>query len=297
MEDLTVVEGGSQAGAVVWWELHGTCLVDELALCLEDEGLMRADLIPKAPSPEVALLRAAQANVTSKALVRSTGPRTWEAFEEKRIKDANGNNRVVLDSLAVGQVNRTRQGHPVDPYPLVTAMGKNGERFVGAVIEDWEAYKVQLCPDDVSSWLLGVANTKFVQAVSLRSRGGFYFVPNACLPFWRSVERAVHLSSGSVMRQLPAMKTEECAKAVLASVRREAEEAFGEMETYLASKVSTKGLNAVERRVAAVQEKIQSYVALFETETLADFKERSDILVGALAAARLARDSEARNGV
>lgn len=288
MEKYVVTEQNAVAGAVVWWELSGPCDLGDLCRALEDEGVVANDLLPREVSLDAALWRAADAALPEGAIIRPAAKGGWEAFKERRFVDPDGDSRVELSTMAAGRVRKGEGGSEV----VVKATGPGGAAFHDAVQAAVQSYVKTLLPVDVSSWLLEVAGCRHVRAVPLRQRGGFYFVPQGALVFWRAVQRAVESVSKHKVVGIPAMRTEECARAVLQAVRREAEAAFDEMEAYLRGEVCTRGLNGVQTRLATAGQKLAGYVRLFEDETLKDLQERAEKLKGAEAAVRLAKEAE-----
>lgn len=287
--ELTIVEGGAQAGIVVWWELTGSVGFKRLIAALEDEGICADSLLPSPTTLEVALRRAAYANLPSeRSMLRSTTRGAWEAFAERKTEDAERDGRVEFDSLAIGKIVQdpaTKQRSVVlKPTSLA------GHAFCAQVRSSLPAFIDDLYAEEVSSWLLNLSQTQWVQAVGLRNRGGFYFIPNQHCAFWRAVIRATRSCTAHQFYELPAMHTEDCARAVLKAVRDEAESAFAELNLYLEGPVSTKGINSAERRGTAVTQKLQQYVGIFQTDALGDLTEMATTLAGAVATARIAKD-------
>lgn len=295
---LAVVQGaGSElAGACVWWELAGRVLVDDLAEELEAAGLDQG-LLPRDQTPEVHLLRAAQEAARGRnMIVRPLSRGAWEVFEETVVADDDevGLQRALHRSVAVGRVV-ARDGART---PVVRAREDRDQRFVDDVLALYARGRGVMTASDVSTWLLSVAQGRQVAAVSLRQRGGFYFLPRGPgLELWRAVYRTLAASSQCEVHELPVMHTEEAAAAVLASLRREADEAFAEMDAYLArEQQSVRGLNSLGRRLVDTRDKLARYGELLQAD-LSDLLDRVGLVEGATAAARVAieaaRDAEA----
>jgi len=159
-----------------------------------------------------------------------------------------------------------------------------------AILASARAQEGVLTAMDVSSWLLWVLR-HHVQAVSLRERGGFYFVPRDRLPVWRQVVAVVRACSGHRLFEIPAMRTEEAVEAILTAIRDEAAERMAEMEAYLAGEVSTRGLNSWERRLGELQEKLAHYAELLGV-ALPDLDAKAITLKGAVQAARIVAASQ-----
>lgn len=288
--EYAVVSGGDGAdlaGSVVWWELGGLVLLDDLRDQLLERGY-GAEYIPEAPSLEQALWRSAQhATLGKKILLRPVARNVWEAFAEEHVDDERkaGRTRLRHTSLVMGRVV-INDGVKV---PELEAQNELGALFAAEVSEGIARQAGALTASDVSSWLLRMAAR--LQATSLRQHGGFYFMPKGPgLTTWRHLASALLACGNSVCNELPAMRTDECARAVIMAVQRELSSAFDEMEAYLGADVSTRGLNSIERRLQDAKVKAEAYAKLFSTD-LSALTDRVEDITGALAAARLERES------
>jgi hypothetical protein len=138
---------------------------------------------------------------------------------------------------------------------------------------------------DISEWLITVAMRE-CKAVSLRESGGIYFIPKDFVPLWETCTAALQAVSEHTCFSLPAMRSEDAARALMASVRLETDTALKQFEDYLSGKVSTKGLNACERDLTAALAKVELYCDLLGA-SLPTFFERAESVRGAIVAARL----------
>jgi hypothetical protein len=259
-------QGLEEAGAVVWWELSGMLSGADLADELLARGFSANDpavLNVIAPSPEVALYRAAaQALRGRKHLLRTISRGSWEAFEEQIVRDADGDERLEVTSIARGGVRRSAGS---EPQPFVKSTHPElGPAFAELTLAAYGLHRRVWHTSDVGGWMIYVANQAAVSAVALRSSGGFYFVPRSALARWRAMAEAVQAVSSNVLRELPAMKTEQCAQAVIAAVQREAAQGLSEVQSYLSGEVTSKrGIASAESRIADALAKIQRYADLF----------------------------------
>lgn len=291
MDEITIVEKGNDlAGAVVWWEMSGAVSHVAMRQALDDQGLVMAG--PNPPTLLTALHRAALKSLPgTTSLLRPLARGSWEAFVEERTTDMAGRERVELKSICLGRVRRDQTTNEVSF--VLEPTGHGGAEFKDQVLALLPRCRAELETEDVSSWLLNLAAGPLVQSVGLRLRGGFYFVPRHRLNFWHAIVSAMRVCSQHNFMELPAMRTEECAAAVMQAVRREAEQAFAEMEAYLAVQegVSTKGLNSIMEKVDQIATKLQGYVDILQID-LSDLTEKTTQLSGAVAAARIMKEAE-----
>jgi hypothetical protein len=276
---FVAVNENESAGALVFWSMSGEVSRDELIECL-DLCNVSLDCVPPVPSTKLFATRAAARACTGpRQFVRPLKKRlAWVVVtevvvshpdEEDRI-DLRHNVRVTVpDDFAVQVVPVT-----LDDEPLAMS------------VRDWcQHYKNVLVPMDISYWLLGLLGQEF-DAISLRERGGMYFVPNAHLSTWRKLVQALRMCSAHKVYEIPAMRTEEAVEAILDAVRREMHAKFQEFEEYLLGETSTRGLNVWERELANASAKAEKYAALLGV-ALPDLTQRAETLQGALQGARL----------
>lgn len=271
------------AGILVFWELSGLVAMEDFVEAIAADG-WEPELAPVAPSMEVALGRAATSVLADKRmLLRPLSRRgSWEILREQVSLDVDdGEERVKHESLLRGSVQRSGSEVQIqitgDPDLKQAVLAKVG------------FYSSTLTASDVSNWMLAQANR--LHAVGLRSRGGFYFIPRDRIEDWHRVVRVIRACSSHQVYEIPAMRTDEAVEAILASVRAEAASKMAELEAWLAGDVhSTRGYNASERAVVAVQAKLRHYAELLGRE-MPDLDGRLVQLTGALTAARLAEQA------
>ena len=281
-------ESANIAGALVYWSLSGYVDLQDLAEALTAEGLDAERLLPTAPSADVVLLRAMQQAVHERRqLVRPLGKRGAYSFVQERVTREDG---AADESLAWGELVRGTTTKDDSVTTVVTATQPAGEAIAAEIRSHLELFRDLLITTDYSAWLLWYLFSQ-VKAVGLRDRGGFYFVPRDQLPAWKRIVSVTKKVSSHKTYEIPAMRTEDAVEAILAAVRGEAETQLQELEEYLSGeKVSTRGLNAAERKLKALREKTEHYAQLLGV-ALPDLAEKSLILLGAIGAARTARDN------
>lgn len=277
------------AGALVFWSLSGLVDNRDLVEMAEAEGFDEKYL-PAEATRELVAQRAAAASMDGKRqMLRPLSTRgAWDLVEERVTQEDGGKERLVYTELVRIKVEEVAPGLK---GIMLAPFGEENAWRVDEINENIEKYTGLHTAMDISSWLLWMLRD-LVEAVSLRSRGGFYFVPADRLESWRMVSRIIRGCSNHEMFEIPAVKSDEAVNAIITAVRKEAEEAMAEMEAYLAGDtISTRGLNAQERKIERTQAKVAHYAELLGV-SLGDLQEKSVVLLGALNAARLSKASE-----
>ena len=290
---VTVPEAMQEtAGAITWWELGGNSIMEDLEDALDAEGLTDDWIKPSAPSLTVALSRAASSALSSKRhLLRPLSKRGhWEIVYEMVFRTPTGTETLRYRTIVQGHVAK-ENGVETPRIRIVDVDA--GPDLKTAILSKLPLYQSTLCVSDISSWLLGIASSSLVSTVSLRQRGGFYFIPKDQLDFWNRVSRALQAASAHRVYGIPAMQTEEAVEAILSSLQREADTAMAEIEDYLAADVSTRGLNSSIRKLSEVKAKVVRYSGLLNVQqpALLDQAEQLTGLVQAALISQQTRDA------
>jgi hypothetical protein len=288
-EEFVVIPGYEDAaGAIVWWDLTGEVDLMEMEDAWLDKGGAEA-LLPAIPSVEVCAKRAADSAVSTKReLVRQIRRGAWDFLKESVVGD-DVENEHLEHSVAV-RIRIVKDTDDGEKRPQITAAGEQWDILRDEIARQYNHYRGSLIASDISSWLLWMLN-KEILAVSLRQRGGFYFIPADQIPAWKMISETIRSVSSHQMYEIPAMRAEDTVAAVLTAVRKEAEATMQEMEDYLMGDVSTKGLNAIDRKTADVQAKVAKYAELLGV-ALPDLQERATTLLGSCQAARMLAAAE-----
>lgn len=295
MADLVAVEQemAESAGILVYWSLCGSVDREDLRWALSDEGI--EEWLPPEPSLETSAHRAAQTCAGSgkgdrRMLVRPLRRRgAWDIVEETVEKHDDGKDKLKHQSLVRVEVEQTDHGKQLKTEPVIFSPGVSD--LAERIRKLTPALQSMLSGTDISTWLLSILDRR-VSAVGLRQRGGIYFVPRDQVDAWHRVVRALRSISGHQLFEIPAMRSDEAVEAVLAAVRREAQEKLQQMEDYLCSdKVSTRGINSWTRALEKVQEKTARYAALLGAE-LPDLEQKEEHCAGLLVAAQLKKEEK-----
>lgn len=295
MTNLVAIQGDEAietAGAITYWSLEGETTLRALRDALVLEGI-EGRLLPTGPTMQEALARGAKASCRdNRQLIRPLKRGAW-AFVQEHVNDDNLH--LVHTQILTGctrQVDNA-DGTKREVYDVKVSAGVERteavDQLVDQIVSEAERQRGILTANDVSWWLVYVA--KQLHAVSLRDRGGVYFVPRDVLPAWRAVARVLAEETGHKVFEIPAVKTDEAVEAILTAVRQTIAARFAEAEEYLSGKLSNKGLNALERTLDEARDYVEHYVGLLG-QALPDLTDKLENIKGALVAARIAHNAE-----
>jgi hypothetical protein len=285
MSEIIAIQDDSMsniAGALVWWELRGNLPLEELAEAVALQGLPAAWL-PTAARMETVARRAGQACIEhNRQLLRPLGKRGHFDFVTESIESESEKAGSTAKLHYQANVRVLVDDQSIHVEPATSSDVALAKRIASAV----EAYTDLLVPGDVSTWLIWVLEHR-VFGVSLRQRGGFYFVPaGEPLETWRKVARCIASCSEHVCSSMSAVRSDDAVAAILKAVRDEADEKLKELEAYMDGPVSTRGINAWTRSIATLQRKLERYSDLLGVE-LTETSSRATTLLGCLCAAKL----------
>lgn len=207
-------------GAVTWWELSGFVDCDELTNAWLHAGL-DSELLPDAPSNCAALKRTLKDVCAGRLLRPIGGAGAWAVVNENR----------------EGRRGRADLDYDLEARVWIDDFGNLDFNFRDSVLPVHEQLTLRhrleaeytdqlalLSFGEVSSWLVDTAN-KHCAAVSLRPRGGIYFIPKYYANgLWRRISKVLHKVSGHRVRRMPAMQGTDAIDAVMNAVVREADQ-------------------------------------------------------------------------
>ncbi len=269
-------EAVETAGAITYWSLSGDIDLEQLreALAIEgvDERLYRGMGITRGE----ALVRGARACANARQLVRPMGKRGAWALVQEHVDGDNITHKHLLSGSMYEEEFCVERAPGVERTEALDAL-------IDQIVVEAQRQLGIMTAVDISYWLVNVA--KYLHAVSLRDRGGVYFMPRDVLDTWRRITRVLGEESAHKAFEIPAVKSEEAVDAILTAVRDTVKAKFSELEGYLAAGVSTKGLNSWERQMRETKEYVNHYVQLLG-EALPDLTDRLENFTGALVLAR-----------
>jgi hypothetical protein len=263
------------AGAIVFWRLAGAVSYDDLD-CAWAGAALDARLLPSPVGASTALKRTMQTFREKNVMVKPlrTGADGFvlvhETYVDGRPSYRNGLEVTLKDD----------GGLTMDPFDDETA---------AQLSATYGHHLEHLTPQDVSSWLVWLVRT--VLAVRLRDTGGIYFVPRDHLETWRRYVGAIRAASHCAMFEIPAMRTDEAAAAILDAVTREAQEVAEELAQELQGDLSARALRGRGKRIAELEGKLAAYENLLGVK-LEALREQFGELQAKVAAAVLAADGE-----
>jgi hypothetical protein len=154
---------------------------------------------------------------------------------------------------------------------------------------------------DISAWV--IKQMRRLNAVTLRDKGGVYFVPRDKKAEFEKIINTVHACASHKIHRIPAMDSEETVAAVLDAVVTEAAKAAKKMEAELEAMQSAKkedqlGAQALTNRLErldGLKRKLESYEKLLGVK-MGDIATRLEDVRGNVAMASLALTAEADAG-
>lgn len=281
MSGIVALDAGTDTtGALVYWRLDGGLDPAELAVVWRAAGLDEAWL-PATPAPSTALARALRERSSKRRMVRPLNERGAHAIvnESASTSEMDGEGltyavdlKVRLD--AAGRAVITPADHPLAPQ----------------IRADYNRCLDICSADDIGCWL--VSMMRKVDGVSLRDRGGFYYIPPAKVALWRTIVGAMRLISGHRTFEIPAIATGQAVEAILDAIEQEATTEAVKMEEEITSgSLGERALKSRVSRCSAVETKVAAYEALLGAK-LESLRERLERLRGNLVAAALVADDE-----
>lgn len=285
LSDLMIVPdapAGAACGCVVFWRLQGSADMVALVDRWTHEGLDAAEL-PEMPSPDKALHRAAAELRTAHRMVRRIpAGKGWAIVDERTDPETSLTYRVD------GVCSIDKVGRPV--------MEPADHPSAGAFVDAYVRHLDQVSQSDVGVWLVEMVRS--CDAIALRDTGGVYYVPPAKVERWHRICAAVGAATQHVLREIPAMRTEETVKAVLDSIAAEATAEAQQLEDDLGNdELGHRALRTRARRATAMAKKVERYEALLG-ERIGQLREELERLHGNLVVAAIAAEqgAEAERG-
>jgi hypothetical protein len=298
---VVVADAGNVAGRVVYWRLAGTVEHEVLVDAWAEADLDLA-LLPSPPSPLHSLRRtmAVLTGTRSKRrlLVRPLG-RGVDGFA--LVHEAADGRDLEHATILTASISdeRTEAGTPildVRPGPALNIIDLDAAGWAnGGVQRDVQRQFGVACmehdPGATSYWLTNLLPK--MNAVSLRDKGGVYFLPRDMIPVWDRMVEVIRSVSDHAIFQLPAMQTQDAVDAILDAVTQEAKTLATSIEREL-NDGEELGKRALQTRVRYCDEmraKLDRYAELLDTK-LDDIDARLDSLKANVAQAILMAEAE-----
>ncbi len=285
MQDLSksiiaVQDDVEECGAIVWWSLSSVIDIKLLSGMWEAAGLPE-DVFPAPVSENAAFRRALADQQTRRHLVRPLKKRGHFAIVDESVDENEEISHRVSANVFL-ENGRVEVGMPdVETYDAMDRV----EELQFELQRSMDFHMEHLGHSDVSYFLIQQANR--LGALSLRDRGGMYFLPKEQLEEWRTIVSVLRSVSEHKVYEIPALSTDEAVEAILDSLLREVEgEVSSFEEALLADNLGVRALNNRVERAEGMREKIGKYAALLG-KNLDELTNRVGDIEGKLAAAAI----------
>lgn len=243
--NIRVISEGKATGSVVYWSLNGA--VDSTRLDAVLAAIPEL-VVPQLPSDKTILRRACRAVASGKnEFLLDSHPSGGHLFVGRQVEDGEptytGTLRVEVS----------------EDWPL--ALTFNGLGLESLKTEIRAAYldrQGKYSTNEISVWLSDLCRK--CKAVRLRPMGGFYYVPSAQLPLFRTTVEALRKCSDHVVFEIPATSSRETAAAIVAALKSECEQATQRAQEFAAAGDKGKRAHKSElRRLQETTDKLQAY--------------------------------------
>ena len=261
--NLITMEGFKGLGQMTWFECEGKMLRDDLQAAIENAALPEALHVPQMTGHPA--LRETMGRIKSiapgyfakkeknkvYAIARNPGDGVTKYPVEARVQ-------IVAD-LTVAREARQYKLEFFDDLKLPASVRSQ-------ITDAWQARMETWTGADMGKWLIEAAT--LFHGVSLRRRGGFYFIPRHHVEDWATVVECVNALSvddGEYHTEvIPAAKgTKEAAGAVLRALTREiADFVETTREDVENEKLGKRGAQTRSDDANALLEKLEAYKAL-----------------------------------
>lgn len=247
---IAVTSDVKTAGASVWWRLSGEFARGALRFELESAGLDADEWLPTEPTAERNFSRAVKSLYKDK----THNIETLKGGGFAVIKKTKSETTVEHETdFAVKLVKGKVEAVEYAPVDALLAITEEAVHFSNMVIAD-----------DVSAWLIKCAEA--LGAVSLRDRGGIYFIPNGSLETWKTLTSALVKASGEAhtVYSMTTLHEDDAVAAVLDALTLEATEFFSKCSEKI-EKGTIGGKRAIKNRMGDSENllaKIRSYEEL-----------------------------------
>jgi hypothetical protein len=270
-------------GRITMWSNNGMVTVEALDKALNDVGLTKATR-PDAPSALVCLHRAvdAVAKVLGKLETHHKGRGEWAIVSKavEKVDPATGKKELAYPISCTAKIEIDGENE------TLTVDGQGADQ----IREAYAAARGVLAPPDIGNWLCD--RVTGLGGVSLRDRGGVYFVPQPVAHVWDKVVRALAACSNHRVHTIPAMRSADAVQAIIAAVTEDTRAACTKIADEIADpNMGTRALKNREKQTATLLARLDQYEALLGTK-LDELRAAIDETRSAVAVAALAASNE-----
>jgi hypothetical protein len=276
---------GASTGAVVWWELTGNVNHAKLVEAWEEQGLDK-ELLPDLPSAKVALTRAVDDVVRENAARKKhrVSDANWLVFDVKPSQEKN--KKAEFIEVFDASLNKDKSA------PVVTLRDDADPTLSKQIRDRFFVHQSRLEATDIGTWL----STKMlgkVDAVSLRNRGGIYFVHKEQVETFSKIKAALTKVSTHLVFKMDALKSDEAVEAILHAITSEAKQQADDIENVLdKGGVGPRAYKTQRKHAEEMIKKVEVYENLLDKK-LDDLRERLADLAASSMEAAMAAEAEA----
>lgn len=266
---LHIVNDTTECGRVVYWEMHGGTSFSALLEAFEESGLPE-DLAPRPMTLDAVcrdimrqFAREVRANRPRKSrgarvLVRPTDTGYALVEERRESEGAPLAYNVLVEAEPTGAEPGNDDGDDVFSVRVVAQFDDAVEDAARELHERLNAEAEAVSARTVSRWLVRTVMPA-VGAVTLRDRGGVYFVPRSSAETFDKVARIVIGCSSHVVHQIPATTCREAVEAIVAALTAEVRETVVETEHDLDTGLTARKAGNRMSILNALQSKVRRY--------------------------------------
>lgn len=251
---VAVSKADETTGAISYWQLSGDVELAKLEEARKAAGL-EEEKFPKAISVEVALRRSIEDLKNRHVMVRSNPKGGWHLVHE--VTDGDGN-----VSYHVGAHIFINKENAVCVEPGQGETPEQAAEVAVGVRAAVDAHRGKLSTVDISDWLVRLARS--LDAVTLRQRGGIYFVPCDAMEMFNKVKAALKVAHPAhTVYEIPALRSDSTVTAIVDAVATEVSDLVIGVEAELQDpEFGARAAHNREETVVALIEKVRRYERL-----------------------------------
>lgn len=240
-------------GKLIWWELDGFIKHDVLIRAWSAAQLP-PELQPVLPESATAL-RLAMHKV-------STGN-----IRARKVKNA----WAVVTEDVDGKAYKTEQDWVVElqaddslKFSWVSPRNMNAQDHeLSLSIQNWyDRFRSDFCARSISTWLTNPHNGLVGQldAVTMRERGGLYFIPKTKMVLWNKIVGLLKAHSKHSIHNIPALFTDDVVESVMSGVMRELDNTVSDVDrTFNEKELGARAIQTQLDRLADARAKAARY--------------------------------------
>lgn len=248
LSDIVVTKELSTAGCLTLWNLSGDVPHAAMEKALLDNDYPKEEL-PSLAAPETCLGRAVQSlqskRGANRQIVSPLGNKQWAIRTQKVVTDVNDNNiNVDLEEKTEIKVKLNAVGNP-ETSPKEHSLRDE-------IVKRYNYQLSVFSHNDISDWL--VKQAQKVGAVSVRERGGVYYVPANRVDEWNKIAKTLSDASAGYHKvtRVPAVTNAEVLDLVFRGLDQEVEGKVDEILDEIDSGKMTE--RKVEHRIEVIKE-------------------------------------------